>query len=79
MLPKVQVSNNSNTHIHVWLLSCNKCIIKYMNIKKLKSVYQLFIKIILLIFCSKLDVPLNFTYVFISQIIEKFKRIHSLP
>ena len=27
MLPKVQVSNNSNTHIHVWLLSCNKCII----------------------------------------------------
>ena len=27
MLPKVQVSDNSNTHIHVWLLSCNKCII----------------------------------------------------
>ena len=27
MLPKVQVSNNGNTHIHVWLLSCNKCII----------------------------------------------------
>ena len=27
MLPKVQVSNNSNTHINVWLFSCNKYII----------------------------------------------------
>ena len=35
MLPKVQVSNNSNTHIHVWLLSCNKSII--INTKTLRG------------------------------------------
>jgi hypothetical protein len=49
MLPKVQVSNNSNTHILVWLLSCNKCIINDAHCYIIYTVHSVFNKSFIII------------------------------